>query len=375
MSFAADMGRHSGRATPSLHDATYRQFKEATGGRSTNLLPIPVQTNLATSVRNLVDRDLLPLADNFPNLVLTDETLGAVRTQSEAMIVLGDADAAGIVREEIEVPGLYDNPNVRCLVYRRKGLQSGHPAFLQIHGGGMVANSAESSDSRNVAVAAALGVTIVSVDYRLAPEHPFPAALNDCEAALAWMHTGGLGLAIDTTRIAVGGDSAGGGIAASLCQSVRGTTLAPVFQHLVYPMLDDRTGALGMPVDPNLGTYIWKPEHNRYGWSAYLGTADPEVASPARSRSLAGLPPTWIGVGSLDLFLDENIEYARRLISEGVATELQVYPSAFHGFPFARDAPIAARFESDYLASLARGLGVSTNWREEDWTICQTPRP
>lgn len=310
--------------------------------------------------RHLIDPDLLPLAESFPRFELSHDTLGELRAQSEAMVVKADADAAGVIREKVTFPGLSGEPDVTCLVYRRKGATSPVPGFVQIHGGGMVLNSAWSSDQRNVATCAALGIVIVSVDYRLAPEHPYPAALNDCFAALRWTHQYASSLGIDVSRIAVGGDSAGGGIAASLCQRARDTDFEIAFQHLVYPMLDDRTTLPGYELDANLGEVIWTPQSNRFGWNAYIGGADPNDAVPARSTDLSGLPPTWIAIGSLDLFLDENIAYARRLMREGVATELQIYPRAFHGFPFAAEAPVAERFERDYRQALARGLRLDS---------------
>ena len=311
--------------------------------------------------RDLIDPDLLPLAESFPSFEPTQETLADLRLQAEAMAVEADAVAVGVSREEILIPGLANEPDVECLIYRRSGVEGLVPGFVQIHGGGMVMNSARSSDARNVATCAALGITIVSVDYRLAPENPYPAALNDCFAALAWMHRSATTLGIDAARIAVGGDSAGGGLAASVCQKARGTEFEIAFQHLVYPMLDDRTTLAGQDLDPNLGEIIWTPNSNRFGWSAYIGSAAPEEAVPARAQSLAGLPPTWIAVGGLDLFLDEDIAYARRLMRHGIATELQVYPGAFHGFPFAVKAPVAQRFERDYRQSLARGLGLKVS--------------
>ena len=308
--------------------------------------------------RDQADPDLLPLAESFPSLELTNATLPAIRVQAEAMAAEADADAAGVIRETVTIPGLYEEPEVKCLLYRKAGAPPLVPGFVQIHGGGMVLNSARSSDVRNVSICAALGVTVISVDYRLAPENPYPAALNDCFAALRWTHQHADKLGIDVSRIAVGGDSAGGGLAASVCQKARGTDFKVAFQHLVYPMLDDRTTLPGKPLDPNLGEFVWRPEHNRFGWSAYIGTADPNEAVPARAESLAGLPPTWIAVGNLDLFLDEDIAYARRLMRAGIQTELQIYPGAFHGFPMAAGAPVAERFERDYCESLARGLGL-----------------
>tara|TARA_R110000787_G_scaffold93939_4_gene196358 strand:- start:3587 stop:4552 length:966 start_codon:yes stop_codon:yes gene_type:complete len=309
--------------------------------------------------RHLVDPDLLAIADAFPPIDLQESTLQGIRTMFAEMSVMGDPAAFGVTRREVKVPGLDGAPDVRCLVYTPNASDKARPAFLHIHGGGYVMGSPEGSDIRNMRVASALGAVVVAPDYRVAPEHPYPAPLDDCAAALAWVFGNAEELGVDTKRVAVGGDSAGGGLAAALCLRTRDEgRLSIAFQHLVYPMLDDRTAAHGTPLDPIVGEYVWTPAANRFGWGAYLGGNTPSApAVPARAESLAGLPPTWINIGALDLFLDENIAYARRLLADGVATELVIYPGAFHGFQVAVEAPVARRFERDYLESLARGLG------------------
>lgn len=210
---------------------------------------------------------------------------------------------------------------------QRPGSASGPgPALLWIHGGGYVIGNAAQDDGLCQRFSRELGITVGSVDYRLAPEHPYPAALEDCYAAL-------LRLAelpeVDATRIAIGGASAGGGLAAALALLARDRgEVRPVLQVLSYPMLDDRSAAL----PANRDYRLWSPSANAFGWASYLGDADPAVAVPARRDDLAGLAPAWLGVGSLDLFHDEDVAYARRLQEAGVPCALEVVDGAFHGF-------------------------------------------
>jgi acetyl esterase/lipase len=160
-----------------------------------------------------------------------------------------------------------------------------------------------------------LGITVASVEYRLAPEHPYPAALEDCHSALTWL----AGLpGVDRGRLAIGGARAGGGLAAALALLARdrgssGQGVTPAFQLLVYPMPDDRSWTTA----DNPNYRLWNPRANRFGWTAYLGDADPQVAVPARRDDLSGLPPAWIGVGKNDLFHDEDLAYADRLKPPG----------------------------------------------------------
>jgi acetyl esterase/lipase len=199
------------------------------------------------------------------------------------------------------------------------------------------------------------------VDYRLAPETPHPGPVEDCYAALRWLysHTGELG--VDPTRIAIGGASAGGGLAAGLTLLTRDRGEVPLaFQFLIFPMLDDRTVTATEP-HPYTGEFIWTPEANRFGWTSLLGKepGGPDVspyAAAARAESLEGLPPTFINVGALDLFLEEDMEYARRLMRAGVPTELHVYPGAFHGFHMTANAKVSLAAVRDQLDALKRAL-------------------
>jgi acetyl esterase/lipase len=236
------------------------------------------------------------------------------------------------------------------------------PAILHTHGGGYILGSPQ-SDMRNLQrIAAEQGCLIVSVDYRLAPETRFPGSLEDNYAGLLWLHDHAERLGVDRSRIAVMGESAGGGHAAALALAARDrgeVTLAG--QVLVYAMLDDRTGSVRRP-SPYQGAYIWTPELNVLGWSALLGlpagsAAVPKGAVPARAATLAGLPPTFIGVGGLDLFVQEDIAYAQRLLDAGVPTELLVVPGAYHAFQFlVPTAAVSRRFSRAIDAALGRML-------------------
>ena len=208
-------------------------------------------------------------------------------------------------------------------------------AVLWIHGGGLVIGHPKQDDRLCLATARLLGAVIVSVDYRLAPKHPFPAAHDDALAAWDWLQRA-TDLGVDPSRVVVGGQSAGGGLAAALVQHLhdRGG-IEPMAQWLFAPMLDDRTAAdCGLDTT---GHPVWDNGRNRLGWEAYLrrpaGVRDlPEYAAPARREDLTGLPPAWVGVGDIELFHDEAVEYARRLGAAGVDTTLDVVPGAYHGF-------------------------------------------
>ncbi|MFD6141581.1 alpha/beta hydrolase [Promicromonospora sp. NPDC060271] len=219
-------------------------------------------------------------------------------------------------------------------VYTPEGGGSG-AALLWIHGGGLVLGSAVQDDHRCFATAQELDVVVVSAEYRLAPQHPFPLPLDDCLDAWSWLQQNAAARGIDPQRVAVGGQSAGGGLAAALVQRIHdlgGTQ--PVAQWLFCPMLDDRTAA-NRELDA-VRHILWSNRSNRIGWSAYLGTAGasevPDHAVPARREDLTGLPPAWIGTGDIDLFHDENQAYAERLTAAGVPTTFDVVPDAPHAF-------------------------------------------
>ena len=252
---------------------------------------------------------------------------------------------------------------VRVLVYDAPGRERPSGALLWIHGGGLVLGVPEQGHDVCTRFAEEAGVLVASVEYRLAPEHPFPAGLDDCLAALRWLHEQADALGIDPSRIAVGGDSAGGGLAAAVCQrALDDGGPAVAFQLLEYPMLDDRT-VLRTDLDAH-GVYLWTPASNRYAWTAYLGGEPsldgepPAHAVPARREDLAGLPPAWVGVGDLDLFLDEDVAYARRLEAAGVPCELLVVPGMWHGADsIMPSAGTSKRFRDAMVDALARAVG------------------
>jgi acetyl esterase/lipase len=319
------------------------------------------------TTRHLVDPELIPMLDVFPSLVLNDESLLQTRAVLETMNVQAPADLPefpDVSVSERRVPGPEGAPDVRVLVYLPRNVAAPLSALLWIHGGGYVLGKAEQADLQAKSIASEIGCAVVSVDYRLAPEVPHPGPVEDCYAALKWLHASAGELGVDTTRLAIGGDSAGGGLTAALALLTRDRGEVPlVFQLLIYPMLDDRSVTTTDP-HPYTGEYIWTAESNRFGWTALLGQepGGPDVspyAAAARAEKLEGLPATFIGVGTLDLFLEEDLEYARRLIRAGVPTELHVYPGAFHGFPMAAHAQVAQMFEQDQLNALKRALKQS----------------
>lgn len=236
------------------------------------------------------------------------------------------------------------------------------PAILHIHGGGFVWGCAVAALPLLQDLASTLDCVVLSVDYRLAPETAHPGSLEDNYAALKWLFHHAAELGVDPARIALLGESAGGGHAAMLALAARDRGEVPIaFQALVYPMLDDRTAST-RPVPPHIGTLLWTPALNRFGWSCLLGLPAgsdtvPEGAVPARARDLRGLPPTFISVGTIDLFVDECLEYARRLTAAGVPTELHLVPGAFHAFDvFAPDTPLTRTFQATLKQALASAL-------------------
>jgi acetyl esterase/lipase len=262
------------------------------------------------------------------------------------------------------VPGPEGAPDVGVLVYRPEGASGPLPCIYHIHGGGYVAGTAAMMTVPLGQLIATLGGCVaVSVDYRLAPENPFPASIEDCYAGLAWTFAHAEELGIDPARIGVMGESAGGGLAAALALLARDRgEYKLAFQHLTYPMLDDRTCTAAEP-HPFAGEYLWTAPNNLFGWASLLGEAPggPGVspyASPARAESLAGLPPTYIATGALDLFVEEDLEYARRLLRDGVPVELHVFPGAIHGFDMAPNVAVSETARRSRLEALRRQLGI-----------------
>jgi acetyl esterase/lipase len=272
----------------------------------------------------------------------------------------------GVPFEHVLLPrpaGCGDGPDIPVYIVNPK---AGHrsPGILHMHGGGFTASTARLSLPQVQTLATELDCPIVTVDYRLAPETTWEGSLGDNYAALLWLHQQGPQFGVDPTRIAIMGESAGGGHAALLGIAARDRGEVPIiFQCLTYPMLDDRSGTSRKLAD-HIGYFGWNAEANHFGWASFLGCEPggehvPIAGVPARCEDLSGLPPAWLGVGGLDLFVEEGIDYALRLNRAGVPAELLVVPGAFHGFDsFARDAAVSRRFTQARLDALRRGLGL-----------------
>jgi acetyl esterase/lipase len=271
------------------------------------------------------------------------------------------APTAGVDTDQLALTAS-DGATVALTWYRPSDGERSGSAALYLHGGGMIFGLEQIGPLYDLAVreyVAASGVPMLVVDYRVAPEHPHPTPIEDCYSALVWLAEHAADLGVDPTRLAVMGDSAGGGLAAGVCLMARDRGGPAVAQQiLIYPMLDDR------PVTPNtdLQPFLtWTYDDNITGWGALLGdNAGGEgvspYAAPARADDLTGLPDTYLDVGDLDVFRNEDIEYARRLGDAGVPTELHVYPGCPHAFEaLAHEAAVSQRAISDRVRRL-RGL-------------------
>jgi triacylglycerol lipase len=311
-------------------------------------------------MRDLIDPCLLPGLDFMPALELTLESLPAIREGMEQMsAMVPDPQDSGVEWREQSIATPAGHA-LRVRIYRPTDRNGRLPALLHIHGGGYVMGSVRMNHLSNIELAASTSALILSVDYRLAPETVAPGAVEDCYAALQWLHDNAEQLGIDPARIAIRGESAGGGLAAALALLARDRGgPAIVHQNLIYPMLDDRSCITRMPA--HLGAFVWTPQANAFGWRSLLGQepGSAEIspyAAPARAEDLAGLPPSFIAVGALDLFLVEDMDYARRLIEAGVAAELHVYPGAYHGFDILPDAAPTRQMKRDAVAALRKAL-------------------
>ncbi len=322
------------------------------------------------SSRHLIAPELLGALDNFPPMDFGSMPIEVFRSgmAGRELPPLPPALAA-VSCEERFILGAPGDPDVRVLLYTPPGEAKGlRPGLLEIHGGGYVIGNADMSDAANRLLALQLGAVVLGVDYRLAPETPWPGSRNDNYAALCWLAENAASLNVDPARIAISGGSAGGGHAAALALHARNQAKADrnapaiCFQLLDFPMLDDRTCTLSEP-HPFTGEFVWTGERNHFGWKALLGVEPgsdgvDETAAPARASDLSGLPPAFLHVGTLDLFLEENLEYARRLTRAGVPVELHVIPGAYHGSGMAFDAPQSKLAADLRVKALARALGV-----------------
>ena len=309
---------------------------------------------------SLVDPELVPALKAWKQLVLTPELLAEARK-----VPLNPplpAPAPQPIHKHI--PGPPGAPDVHLVIVDPSPGEKNRPVLVHTHGGGMIgANNSLYAFIQDLAVKCRC--VVVSVDYRLAPETKLDGSIADNYTALKWVYANAESLGIDRARVAVGGESAGGGHAAALAIRARDLGEVPVmFQVLLYPMLDDRTASTRQ-LAPTVGKFIWTAQTNVFGWTAVLGSpagATGPLTSlvPARNPNLAGLPPAWIGAGSIDLFMDEDFDYAHRLINSGVSTQFDVYAGGYHAFDLiVPHAAISQRFTESWQSALRRAFATA----------------
>jgi triacylglycerol lipase len=327
------------------------------------VLPDLERTQLTSmSTIELVDPELRDALALWPQQPLTADTLTQRRADSLKVIAAAPKpDLPDITANEIRVESAFGAKPIRVLTYRPVKSDNPLPTILHIHGGGFVAGAPEMKDVENRLLTSELECAIYSVDYRLAPEAPHSAPLEDIYSVFVWLHGNAGRLGLDPARIGIKGESGGGGFAAGAALYARdqqGPKFA--FQHLIYPMIDDRT-AVRKDLHPHVGEFVWTQAHNYFGWHSLLrsepGSAGVSpYAAASRAEDVSRLPPTYISVGGLDLFLEENMTYADRLSRAGVPVEFHVYPRAYHGFYRATDARVTKQAERDSREALRRFL-------------------
>ncbi|AST90820.1 MULTISPECIES: alpha/beta hydrolase [Sutcliffiella] len=311
-------------------------------------------------MKNRIDPELRAMLDIFPPLNLDDVQATRKAMEDAAQLTELPVDEEVVVSNRM-VPGPEDNPYVRVRIYEPKEKTEKLPGLLWIHGGGYVLGAPEGDDLLCQRFVKEANCVVVSVDYRLAPEHPYPAPLEDCYAALQWFAKKVDELGVDASRIGVGGQSAGGGLTAALALLARdrnGPELC--FQMPLYPMIDDKNNSpSSLEITGNL---IWNHDLNEKGWSMYLngknGKDDvPAHAAPSRATDLTNLPYTYTCVGQLDPFRDETLDYVKRLCQAGVDVEFHLYPGAYHGFETLNPAAaVSQRALAEYVGAVKHVL-------------------
>jgi acetyl esterase len=307
-----------------------------------------------------LDPELRPFLAAGPSVALTDAGLEEARaTTTQYFQHLGLAREAPRLEH---TPGSATGPPVPLRIYAPPG-PGPKPAIFNLHGGGYVMGSAASIDGLNWRLATENGTVVVTAEYRLAPETPFPGPVEDCYAGLRWVFENAASLDVDPRRIVIMGDSAGGGLAAATTLLARDRKeFLPAGAMLIYPMLDHRSGSdRDLHPNPTTGAFVWTADNNHFGWSAMRGAyaIDDQRAgyfSASLAESLEGFPPLFLAVGALDLFLEEGVDFALRASRAGVPVECHVYPGAVHGFDLMGDTALGRQFQLDQRAALTRWI-------------------
>lgn len=322
------------------------------------------------------DPELAAMVPLLPEFSIADpgparDSLGKLVSGFNANI-----DTQALAIEDLVIPGVDEPTEVSVRVYRPRQAATQTAGLIYLHGGGFVMGSVDTEHASAIALAEQLNIVVLSVDYRLAPEHPYPSALNDCYAALQWLHANAKDYRVDPQRIGVCGQSAGGGLAAALALKVRDLqraqkTSSPsprlaslCFQYLGIPELDDRLDSTSMR--EFIDTPLWNRPNAELSWDYYLqpnyqrGADDvPAHAAPARATDCSDLPPAYVSAMQYDPLRDEAIVYALNLLQAGVAVELHTYPGTFHGSSLVKDAGVSRRIDQEMFDALRRGLKLN----------------
>ena len=302
-------------------------------------------------------KELLPYYKNMPKMDLNNDL---DKFRQNPMITAADMSMTSVQWHTVCHNGL--SVQVKSYMQRNVSTDDKLPALLWIHGGGYVLGHPDINDALCQKFVIDAGCRVFSVDYRLAPENRYPAAVEDCYAALCWLSGNSEQFGINPDKIAVAGASAGGGLAAAITLMARdrkGPTIA--FQMPLYPMLDDRNNLpSSLEINQETMTNAWNLEKNEIAWGMYLGDLKgqtPVYAAPAREKNLTGLPPAFISIGQLDPFRDESIQYVTRLAQAGVDVEFHLYPGCYHGFDaLFIDTPVSQKARNEYIDALRRAF-------------------
>jgi acetyl esterase len=313
------------------------------------------------TINPLVDGEIQQIIENAPGFFSGAASLPVQRTAVvQAFELMCPSPRAPQV---VTVPTTVGTPDVALRIYRPKG-SGPKPVIYHMHGGGFVMGSAAMMDGFSWQLAESNDAIVIAVEYRLAPETAFPGPLEDCYAGLLWVFGNAGSLGADSQRVVVMGESGGGGLAAALSLLARDRVgVRPAGQLLLYPMLDHRLGVdADRPIRDMVGQMAWVSELSRFGWEAMRGHYDLDdnraaYFSPALAVNLAGLPPTFVAVGALDVFMEQDLDYAVRVARAGVSVECHVYPGAVHGFDKLSHTRLAKQLTIDQQRALARWFG------------------